>query len=361
MCRHPSYPRTTFNIECSMFLVQYSLPPIRAFLIYILFLGRCSAITFINLCNLLTIIFLLSKALAHYPLFRFRQQQKLLWNPILKKTFVNRPEERVRLALVHYFTENEILSPHRIAFESPVKSRHSKHTVRTDLICYDSEFNPLLLGECKAPDIKLDEKAAIQIARYNQQVDAPYLLVSNGMVDFWFQQQGGQVQPLKQVPETFAGGEAPDKDFIYWQERGFLGEMLPQNIRTYANQLCNQWFSKTAQPVKYLSFDGFSPELSLGHYYRIFAFQPNIKVAVSLSANPFGGTRLNGVLNQNGANTAFLSASLDLLARSESPNTELHSSQGQHTFDLAQKAGFTIGMPHQELAKSIQTLLLNHV
>ncbi|WP_185957202.1 type I restriction enzyme HsdR N-terminal domain-containing protein [Gracilimonas mengyeensis] len=304
---------------------------------------------------------MLSKALAQYPQFRFEQGKKKLWNPILKKAFVNRPEERVRLALVDYLTRKSEVSAHRIAFESPVKLESTANTSRTDLICYNKNFEPLLLAECKAPDIKLDEKAAVQIARYNQEVGAPYLLVSNGTFDFWFQNQDKKATPMPEVPTSFQEQKQPHCDFNYWQQRVFLGEKLQPEIRKFAVKNCIQMFGDAHQPVKYLAFDGFSPELALEHYYRIFAFEKQAKIALTFSANPYGATHINGVLNQGGANTAFVSASLDLLTKAEHPNAEVHSSKGVQTIDLKKEADFSTNMQAAELAQSIQKLLLNYV
>ncbi len=302
-----------------------------------------------------------SKALSHYPQFRFSDGIKKLWNPILKKQFINRPEERVRLALIDYFTLSADFSAHRIAFESPVKLSSAKNTSRTDIICYDKDFTPLLLAECKASEVKLTEKAAVQIARYNQQVEAPYLLVSNGLLDFWFQAQQEKVTPLKTPPAIFEEQSNIERDFNYWQQRTFSGEKLPPEARTFVTEACNNMFSHAHEPVKFLSFDDFSPEFALGHYYRIYAFQEKVKVALSFSANPYGGTRLNGVLNQSGANTAFVTASLDLIVEGEKANAEVHSSRGPSTIDFPKKTGFTFDIEVTELARNVQQLLLNYV
>ncbi|MBD3616845.1 MAG: type I restriction enzyme HsdR N-terminal domain-containing protein [Gracilimonas sp.] len=303
---------------------------------------------------------MLSKALSHFPQFRFRDGQKRLWNPILKKTFVNLPEERVRLALIDYLVLEAGFSAHRISFESPVKLEGDKSSSRTDIICYDNDFKPLLLVECKAPEVKLDEKAAIQVARYNQKVGAPYVLVSNGVLDFWFETKKGEVKHLQEVPAPFQIKNKVENNFRYWGERGFIGEKLPPEARAFATNSCKELFGNSHQPIKFLKFDDYSPEFALGHYYRIFGLQENVKVAVSSSANPFGGTRLNTVLNQNGANTAFFSSSIDLIAEGEKVNTEIHSGTGTFEVDLSRKTGFNFTKKITDLASDFYKLLLKH-
>lgn len=303
---------------------------------------------------------MLSKSLANYPQFRFKEGEKRLWNPILKKSFNARPEERVRLSLVDYFLIEANIPKSRLAFESPVKLTQDENTVRSDIICYDQDFSPKLLVECKAPEIKLNEKAAVQIARYNQKVNAPYLLISNGWLDFWFESNGEKVKSLNKIPEIFQPKNKPELSYDYWQERGFFSEKLSPAARKFTIQNCRHLFSDPTQPVKYLQFDEYSPEFALSHYYRIFGLQENVKIGVTLAANPYGGTRLNAVLNQNGANTAFLSASIDLLAEDVTSNTEIHSARGMIEVDLKNEAAFSFDEILPNRISSFRDLLIKY-
>ncbi|MCP9290948.1 type I restriction enzyme HsdR N-terminal domain-containing protein [Gracilimonas sediminicola] len=300
---------------------------------------------------------MLSKALSHFPQFRFRDGEKRLWNPILKKTFVIRPEEQIRLALVDYLILEAGVSSSRISFESPVKLPGDKSSSRTDIICYDSDFKPLLLVECKAPDIKLDEKAAIQVARYNQKVGAPYLLVSNGTLDYWFEVEGEEVKFLPDLPELFHSTKKVSRDLAYWTERGFIGEKLNQEAASFALESCMQLYKEPHQPVKYLGFDDFPPEFALAHYYRIFGFKENRKVGLCLSANLNGETRLNTVLNVNGANTAFCTVSLNALAENENRAAEVHSGKGVHKLNLAEEMKFGFGKKIGDLSDGFHEVL----
>lgn len=303
---------------------------------------------------------MLSKALSNFPQFRFREGEKRLWNPILKKTFVNLPEERVRLKLIDFLTMEAGISRSRISFESPVKLVGDKSKSRTDIICYDKDFRPLLLAECKAPEIKLDEKAAIQVARYNQKIGAPFVLVSNGTLDFWFEIEGEQITPQQEIPETFTPKNEIQRPLIYWEKRAFIGEKLKPAARVFSITSCNTLFSDPHQPVKFLGFDAYPSVFALGHYYRIFALEKKDKIAVSFSANPYGGTRLNVVLNVAGANTAFLTSSLDLIAEQEKKNTEIHSSKGKVEVDLRNVTGFDLDKNIKELVPEFHRLLLEY-
>lgn len=300
---------------------------------------------------------MLSKALAHYPQFRFREGEKRLWNPVLKQTFAPRPEERVRLRLIDFLLIENGHSSNRISFESPVKLAGDKTSSRTDIICYDKQVKPLLLVECKAPEIKLDEKAALQVARYNQEVGAPYVLVSNGVLDYWFTVSDKDIQLARSVPALFESKKSPKFTIDYWQDRAFAGTDLDKKYHKKMTSYCVDLYSDAHQPVKYIGFDGVDPELSLRHYYRIFGLNNESRVALSLSATAKGGSRLNVVLNVAGDNTAFCSTSLDKLWKGEKENSELHSAKGKHVFDLAKIPGLVLDTGIKEWVSPLYDLL----
>lgn len=52
---------------------------------------------------------------------------------------------------------------------------------RYDVVVFNPDGSIFLLVECKAPEIKIDQSTFDQIARYNYQLKANYLLVTNGL------------------------------------------------------------------------------------------------------------------------------------------------------------------------------------
>lgn len=254
---------------------------------------------------------MLSKALGKYPQYRFKEDEKRLWNPIEKKTYADLPEERVRLSLVEYLTDDLGLSSSRISFESPVKLQADKSRSRTDLIFYNNDFKPELLIECKAPSVKLTEKASIQIARYNEKVNARYLLISNGLVDHWFKNGTEGVSSLAWLPEKYEQKEMKPRNTEYWENRGFIGNETDQRTKDVLSDLNEQLFRDPVQPIKYLDFAGYPIEYALSHYYRIYGIDQKQKLAFSIASNFMGRSRLNIILNVNGSNIAFATSEVD--------------------------------------------------
>lgn len=299
-----------------------------------------------------------SVARNHFPQYVFRDGAKLLWNPVLKKGFVDRPEERVRLQVVEYLLHEVGFSASRISFESPVNLPRDKSASRTDVICYDKNFQPLLLIECKAPEIKLTEKASIQIARYNQKVGASFLLITNGLEDFWFSSQDDKVMPCEKIPDDFTSKNLHQTDFEYWRERGFAGKGSHPDTRFWIKESCEFLYDtkQEALPI-YLKFEGSPPDLHMATYYQTFGVDQSLKLALSLTATPYGATKLNGVLNNNGSNVALISCSLDLIATNESKNTIIQSAAGTSHINLIEEIDFDLSSSVDEYVRKIALFL----
>jgi hypothetical protein len=92
------------------------------------------------------------------------------------------PEELVRQLLIQHLVHELNYPKNKIAVE--VSLTVNSLPKRCDVLVYDSGFNPFLLIECKAPEIKMDEKVFQQLAIYNQEFKVPYFLMTNGLKTF---------------------------------------------------------------------------------------------------------------------------------------------------------------------------------
>lgn len=104
---------------------------------------------------------------------------KYIFDPFRSKYLVLSPEENVRQHFARYLIE-ELSYPATL-----MMSEHSltlnKMNKRCDLIVFDRSGNPLVLVECKAPEVKISQSVFDQVARYNQVFKVSYLMVSNGL------------------------------------------------------------------------------------------------------------------------------------------------------------------------------------
>lgn len=267
-------------------------------------------------------------AAGHYPQVAWRSGHKKLWNPIQRKALKNLPEERVRLRILEYLIHSG-WSKHRISTEEAIDLPQKETAHRTDLICYTKEFRPFLLVECKAENVKLSAQIAEQIARYNQKVGAPYLLLTNGRTDFWYQiTEDASIQRLTEIPEQLPSPQMPERDFSYWQQRGFAGKKANPALRKWLTPVLTKTFSKSdSAPLRHLSFNNSPGDFDLNNYYRIFSLG-GYRLALSFTATPFGGSRLVGILNRDGKNEAVAEINLDLLFDQRTPNATIYWAGG---------------------------------
>ncbi|MFC2309137.1 MAG: type I restriction enzyme HsdR N-terminal domain-containing protein [Bacteroidota bacterium] len=97
----------------------------------------------------------------------------------IRKTFVAlTPEEWVRQNMVSYLIDCLAYPDSRIANE--VSINVNGLAKRCDTVIYDNNFCPLVIAEYKAETVELTQKVFDQAAVYNQRLNVPYLLVSNG-------------------------------------------------------------------------------------------------------------------------------------------------------------------------------------
>lgn len=99
-------------------------------------------------------------------------------DPIRQKYVAATPEELVRQRLTIWLAAERQVPPALVAVEK--KLTYNKLAKRFDLLVYSRQGTPLLLAECKAPDVPLTNETLLQAAIYNSHFDAQWLLVTNG-------------------------------------------------------------------------------------------------------------------------------------------------------------------------------------
>lgn len=109
-------------------------------------------------------------------------EKPVIFDPVRKKWVRLIPEEWVRQNTIRYLQEVLGYPLSHMAVEKSL--RLNRLTKRADILIYDSRFNPMLLIECKAPDVVLNAKVMEQISRYNLIFKVPWLFVTNGMKHF---------------------------------------------------------------------------------------------------------------------------------------------------------------------------------
>lgn len=118
-----------------------------------------------------------------YPLkIKNIKQNKYIFDIIRKKFIVLTPEEWVRQNFVHYLIHEKQYPAGLLSVEMFLKV--NKLSKRADLVVFSNNAKPIMIIECKAPEVKINQKAFDQIWSYNIALNVKYLIVTNGMQSF---------------------------------------------------------------------------------------------------------------------------------------------------------------------------------
>ncbi len=120
------------------------------------------------------------------PVYNFRTTQRegktYIFDGIRHRWVRLTPEEWVRQHFVRYLAEVKHYPPSLIAIERSL--RFNQRAFRADVVLFSALGMPLLVVECKAPEVKISQKTFDQIVRYNFEFQVDYLVVTNGLTHF---------------------------------------------------------------------------------------------------------------------------------------------------------------------------------
>lgn len=105
-----------------------------------------------------------------------------IFDEIRRKNVVLTPEEWVRQHFVQFLLNHHGYSKNYIKIEKQIKV--NDRIKRFDALVYDKYAKPVILIECKAPEVKITQATFAQIATYNMTLRVPYLIVTNGLNHF---------------------------------------------------------------------------------------------------------------------------------------------------------------------------------
>lgn len=101
-----------------------------------------------------------------------------IFDDIRKKYLSLTPEEWVRQNFVKYLISEKNVPASLVVIEKGLKL--NELSKRADVLIY-KDSSPIVLIECKAPKVKINQDTFDQISRYNLTFKVPYLIVTNGL------------------------------------------------------------------------------------------------------------------------------------------------------------------------------------
>lgn len=260
-----------------------------------------------------------SVAYDHFPRVISQNNRFLLYNPILKKRYENRPEERVRLNWVEFLLLQTNWKKTRVGFETPVKLQQAKNMLRADLVLYSDSVEPSILIECKSHSVSLNQTVAQQAARYNSEVNAEYLVLTNGIEDYWFKKSVGSIHQASNTLNQHTPLHELKRDEQYWQQRGFCSSASNEELKSWISRSLDLFWSDTMNGSKqYLDFQSSLLSVPMNQYYKLFEIDSERRLAISFIGTKSSDCFLIGILNSEGVNKGIVSINLDELKIEES-------------------------------------------
>ena len=115
--------------------------------------------------------------------------KRLVFDSFRKRFVALTPEEWVRQHFLHWLVTHKAYPRGLIAVETTL--RYLRLKKRADAIVYRQSGQPLMIIECKSPDVQITQNVFDQVARYNKPHGVAYLAVTNGLSHYCCHWQPG--------------------------------------------------------------------------------------------------------------------------------------------------------------------------
>jgi hypothetical protein len=130
---------------------------------------------------------------------KHENNKALVFDEIRKKWILLSPEEWVRQHLINHLVTKKKVPASLISVEKEINLNNTRK--RYDAVVYNKTMNPVLLIECKAPDILITETTLEQTLRYNLILGVNYLLITNGLKEYVISVKNGKGKLLDELPD----------------------------------------------------------------------------------------------------------------------------------------------------------------
>jgi hypothetical protein len=111
-----------------------------------------------------------------------KEGNEMILDPVRKKYVKLTPEEWVRQNFIKYLVAEGRYPLGLMGVE--VMFSLNKLKRRVDILIHNRSGQPVMIVECKEPEVKIDDEVFNQIVNYNMAFKVPYIVVTNGMVHY---------------------------------------------------------------------------------------------------------------------------------------------------------------------------------
>lgn len=126
-------------------------------------------------------------------------EKQTIWDPLRKKEVALTPEERVRQWFISVLIQQMEVPAHMMMSEAGFKLGEKQF--RADILVYDRSVQPLMVVECKRPEVELTSDVLDQAVRYNMVLDVKYIVITNGKSTFICVKNGSGYSFVQSLPK----------------------------------------------------------------------------------------------------------------------------------------------------------------
>ena len=109
-------------------------------------------------------------------------EKNTIWDPLRKKHVALTPEEHVRQWFIGVLANRMQVPMHMMMSE--VGFKLGEKPFRADVLVYDRKLQPVVIVECKRPEVELTMEVLDQAVRYNMVLDVKIIIITNGHKTF---------------------------------------------------------------------------------------------------------------------------------------------------------------------------------
>jgi type I site-specific restriction endonuclease len=124
--------------------------------------------------------------------------QRAIFDPVRRKYVALTPEEWVRQHVIQYLLTEKNFPSGLTSVEGSIDLYKTRK--RYDIAVFDRDTKPLLIVECKSPEVMLNQAVVDQIIRYNLVLEAPYLFITNGLAHLIFKKSKENYLQVTSIP-----------------------------------------------------------------------------------------------------------------------------------------------------------------
>jgi hypothetical protein len=111
-----------------------------------------------------------------------KEADEMIFDSVRRKYVKLTPEEWVRQNFIQYLIHEGKYPAGLLGIE--VMFRFNKLMRRVDILVHNRLGEAVMIVECKSPEVKIDDKVFDQIVCYNMGLKVPYIVVTNGLVNY---------------------------------------------------------------------------------------------------------------------------------------------------------------------------------